>query len=584
LIEEPVKKPSESNDLKDIIIIFSVIIVILIAASMLDFFVWMRNIAADPDGFRIVELLFVLALFGFAYAVFMRRRAKEFKQQMADISKDMEELQDNVNRLRSTVDLSPDTITIHRDGKLLFINKAGLTLFGAETEDQLLGLTMNDLIHYSYREKIAQRIENMIKYMKQVPVIDISVKRLSGSYVDVSVASTPVLYHSIPHVITILRDITERKKNEEIKNQLASIVLNSGDAIYAMSIDGQIQSWNPGAEKLYGYIEKDAIGRNISIVVPEFKQNELNHLLNKVSKGERIEAFETKRQRKDKSMLDVSLTISPIREESGLVTSVSAIARDITFKKQVEEELRRYAEELALSNEELYVFSYAASHDLQEPLRSIQNFIETLNKKYKKRLGPEMEEQIKAADDGVTRMYRLITDFLMYSRVGTERAIKEEVDCNKALKDALANLEVAVKESKAAIKQFTLPKVYGNYIQMTQVFQNLVANAIKYQGESKPTIEISAEKKDGMWLFAVKDNGIGIEQWFSERIFIVFQKLHDHRKYPGSGIGLALCKRVIEKHKGKIWFESEVGKGTTFFFTLPILEETKKQAENKPAE
>ncbi len=583
MTEEPAKKTTESNDLKDIIIIFSIIIVILIAASMLDFFVWMRNIAADQDGFRIVELLFVLALFGLAYAVFTRRRAKEFKQQMADISKDMEELQDNVNRLRSTVDLSPDTITIHRDGKLLFINKAGLTLFGAETEDQLLGLTMNDLIHYSYREKIAQRIENMIKYMKQVPVIDISVKRLNGSYIDVSVASTPVLYHSIPHVITILRDITERKKNEEIKNQLASIVLNSGDAIYAMSIDGQIQSWNPGAEKLYGYAEKDAIGRNISIVVPEFKQNELNHLLNKVSKGERIEAFETKRQRKDKSMLDVSLTISPIREESGLVTSVSAISRDITFKKQVEEELRRYAEELALSNEELYVFSYAASHDLQEPLRSIQNFIETLNKKYKKRLGPEMEEQIKSADDGVTRMYRLITDFLMYSRVGTERAIKEEVDCNKALKDALANLEVAVKESKASIKQFTLPKIFGNYIQMTQVFQNLVANAIKYQGENKPSIEISAEKKDGMWLFAVKDNGIGIEQWFSERIFIVFQKLHDHRKYPGSGIGLALCKRVIEKHSGKIWFESEVGKGTTFFFTLPIIDETKKQAEKKPA-
>lgn len=583
MIEEPVKKPGESNDLKDIIIIFSIIIVILIAASMLDFFVWMRNIAADQDGFRIVELLFVLALFGLAYAVFTRRRAKEFKQQMADISKDMEELQDNVNRLRSTVDLSPDTITIQRDGKLLFINRAGLTLFGAETEDQLLGLTMNDLIHYSYREKIAQRIENMIKYMKQVPVIDISVKRLNGSYIDVSVASTPVLYHSIPHVITILRDITERKKNEEIKNQLASIVLNSGDAIYAMSIDGQIQSWNPGAEKLYGYREKDAIGRNISIVVPEFKQNELNHLLNKVSKGERIEAFETKRQRKDKSMLDVSLTISPIREESGLVTSVSAISRDITFKKQVEEELRRYAEELALSNEELYVFSYAASHDLQEPLRSIQNFIETLNKKYKKRLGPEMEEQIKSADDGVTRMYRLITDFLMYSRVGTERAIKEDVDCNKALNDALANLEVAIKESKASIKQFTLPKIFGNYTQMTQVFQNLVANAIKYQGESKPTIEISAEKKDGMWLFAVKDNGIGIEQWFSERIFIVFQKLHDHRKYPGSGIGLALCKRVIEKHGGKIWFESEVGKGTTFFFTLPIIDETKKQAVKKPA-
>jgi len=576
LAEETNKNSKESSDLKDIIIIFSVIIIILIAASMLDFFVWMRNIAADAEGFRIVEMLFVLMLFGFAFAIFSRRRAKEYKDQIAGLTKDIEELQDNVNRLRSTVNLSPDTITIHRDGKLLFVNQAGLTLFGAQSEEELLGLTINELIHYSHREKIAKRVEEMVKYMKQVPVIDITIKRLDGHYIDVSVASTPVLYHSIPHVITILRDITDRKKNEEIKSQLASIVLNSGDAIYAMSIDGQIQSWNPGAEKLYGYSERDAIGRNISIVVPDFKETELRHLLGKVAKGERIESLETKRQKRDKTIIDVSLTLSPIREESGLVTQVSAISRDITFKKQVEEELRRYAEELALSNEELYVFSYAASHDLQEPLRSIQNFIETLNKKYKKRLGAEMEEQINAADDGVTRMYRLITDFLMYSRVGTERAVKEDVDCNLALKDALANLDLAIKESKASIKQFTLPKIFGNYIQITQVFQNLVANAIKYQGENKPAIEISAEKKDNMWLFAVKDNGIGIEQWFSERIFIVFQKLHDHRKYPGSGIGLALCKRVIEKLGGKIWFESEVGKGTTFFFTLPILEEKKK--------
>lgn len=573
--EEIKNKNSESSDLKDIIIIFSVIIVILIAASMLDLFVWMRNIAANTDGFRIVELLFVLALFGFAYGIFIRRRAKETKSRIMNLAKDIEELQDNVNRLRSTVNLSPDTITIHRDGKLLFINQAGLNLLGAQSEEQVLGSDIFDFIHYSFKDKISKRIEEMVKYMKQVPVIDITIKRLDGSYLDVSIASTPVLYHSIPHVITIIRDITDRKKNEEIKNQLASIVLNSGDAIYAMSIDGQIQSWNPGAEKLYGFAERDAIGRNISIVIPDFKQNELNHLLNKVAKGERIESLETKRQRKDKTVIDVSLTLSPIWDEAGIVTSVSAISRDITFKKQVEEELRRYAEELALSNEELYVFSYAASHELQEPLRSIQNFLETLNKKYKKRLGPEMEEQINSADDGVTRMYRLITDFLMYSRVGTERAVKEDVDCNLALKDAMANLEVAIKESNASIKQFTLPKIYGNYIQITQVFQNLIANAIKYQGENKPALEISAVKQDSMWLFAVKDNGIGIEQWFSERIFIVFQKLHDHRKYPGSGIGLALCKRVIEKHGGKIWFESEVGKGTTFYFTLPVYEDKK---------
>ncbi len=583
--EDQNKSIKDSSDLRDIVIIFSVIIFILVAASMLDIFQWMRVVAANPEGFRIVELFFVLMLFGFAYSIFARRRAKSFKKLVPVFTKEIEELHDNVNRLRSTVDLSPDTITVHREGKLLFVNKAGLALFRAQSEDQLLGLTMNELLHYSYREKVSKRLEEMEKYMKQVPVIDVAIKRLDGSYLDVSVASTPVLYHSMPHVITILRDISERKRNEEIKSQLASIVLNSVDAIYAMSMDGMILSWNPGAENLYGFSEKDAIGRNISIVVPDFKQAELNHLLGKVAKGERIESFETKRQRKDKSTLDVSLTISPIRDESGMVTRASAISRDITFKKQVEEELRRYAEELALSNEELYVFSYAASHDLQEPLRSIQNFLETLNKKYKKRLGPDMEEQIASADDGVTRMYRLITDFLMYSRVGTERATKEDIDCNLALKDAMANLEVAIKESKASIKQFTLPRIHGNFVQITQVFQNLIANAIKYQGESKPSIDISAEKKDGMWLFAVKDNGIGIEQWFSERIFIVFQKLHDHRKYPGSGIGLALCKRVIEKHGGKIWFESEVGKGTTFFFTLPILEEkttkTKKTAKEK---
>lgn len=570
------KKGGDSRDLKDVIIIFSGIIIILVLFSLLDIFSGMRGVAANPEGFRIVELLFVLMLFGFAFAIFSRRRAKESKTQVDDILCDVEELRDNVNRLRSTVDLSPDTITIHREDKLLFVNKAGLGLFGAETEEQLIGMTLKELVHYANWDKVAQRIENMVKYMKQVPPMDITIKKLDGTYLDVSSASTPVLYHSIPHVITILRDISDRKKNEEIKSQLASIVLNSNDAIYAMNMEGVIQSWNPGAEKLYGHRSKDAIGENISIVVPEEKTTEMKFLLDKISKGDVVDSFETKRIKKDKATIDVSLTISPIREESGFITGASAISRDITFKKKVEEELRKYAEELALSNEELYVFSYAASHDLQEPLRSIQNFIETLNKKYRKKLGPEMEEQIRSADDGVTRMHRLITDFLMYSRVGTERAAQEEVDLNSSLKDALANLEIAIKESKAQIKQFTLPKIWGNSIQLSQVFQNLVANAIKYQGENTPVIEIAAEKKGKMWQFAVRDNGIGIEQWFSERIFIVFQKLHDPKKYPGSGIGLALCKRVIEKHGGKIWFESEVGKGTTFFFTLPVMEAKKK--------
>ena len=579
--EENKKNNKETADLKDLIIIFSIIIAILVASSMFDLFGMIRILAIEQEAFRIIETLFVIAVFSLAYAVFSRRRSKESKFDIKDLEAAIEELQDNVNRLKITVDLSPDAIVVHREGKIIFINKAGLNLLRAESEEQVIGKLVKDFTHYSYWEAVSQRLEGMSKYMKQFPPIDLTVKRLDSTYLEVSVSSTPVLYHSIPHIITIIRDISERKRNEEIKSRLASIVLTSNDAIYAVNLDGIITSWNPGAEKLYGYTEREAIGSNSTTIITPEKRAEMNFLLNKISKGEQVESFETRRVKKDKSVIDVSLTISPIMDDSGIITQASIIARDITFKKQVEEELRRYAEELAMSNEELYVFSYAASHDLQEPLRSIQQFIETLVRKYKRKLGPEMEEQITSANDGVTRMHRLITDFLMYSRVGTERAPREEIDCNIILKNAISNLDAAIRESKASIKQFTLPKLYANEIQLTQLFQNLIANAIKYQGESTPAIEIFAEKKDNKWQFGVKDNGIGIEQWFSERIFIVFQKLHDHKKYPGSGIGLALCKRVVEKHGGKIWFESEVGKGTTFFFTFPVIGSDKEKVKIK---
>ncbi len=573
--------PKSYNDLREVVVIFVILIVVLVVSSLFDLFAYLNKIAANPEGFKIVELLFVLSLFALAFALFSRRRWKESKSEIRGKEKLLEELNDNVNRLRSTVDLSPDAITIHRDGIILFINKAGVSLFGAHSEEDLLGKDIKGYIHYSYKDEVDKRLEQMMKYMKHVPVTDITIKRLDGSYLDVSVASTPVYYHAFPHVITILRDITERKKNEELKSQLASIVFHTPDAIYGLSLDGTIQSWNPGARMLYGYYAREAVGSPVDLIVPLEKRSEINYLLDKINKDESVISFETKRQRKDKTVIDVSITVSPIKEASGVITGASTIARDITYRKQVEAELRRYAEELARSNEELYVFSYAASHDLQEPLRTIQSFIHLLNEKHKKKLDHEVDELIDAAEDGVMRMHRLISDFLMYSRVGSQSAVMEPLDCNNALNDALDNLKIAVKESKAKINKFSLPEIYGNKVQITQVFQNLVSNAIKYQGEKKPAIEISAEKKNDFWRFAVRDNGIGIEEWFSERIFIVFQKLHDHKKYPGSGIGLALCKRVIEKHGGKIWFESEVGKGTTFYFTLPVMKEGKKTKQSK---
>ena len=439
-------------------------------------------------------------------------------------------------------------------------------------------MKVSELVHYSDREMVNKRVEEMMKYMKKVPVIDITAKMLDGTYIDISVASTPIFYHSIPHIITVMRDITERKKAEEIQSQLASLVVNSDDAIYSLSLEGTIQSWNPGAHSLYGYRESEIVGMPISTLLLPENSDESKYFIDKFNKGEQIVSYETKQNKKDKTTLDVSITVSPIREASGLITGASIIARDITFRKKVEEELRKFAEELALTNEELYVFSYAASHDLQEPLRSIQAFIEVLKDKYKSKLGKDISEYITSADEGVTRMYRLITDFLTYSRVGTQKAEQGLVDCNAAAKEALSNLSAAVKQSQAKIHIGSLPTVYGNHLQISQVFQNLISNSIKYQGEKKPVIDISAQKQNNHWLFSVKDNGIGIEEWFAERIFIIFQKLHDHKKYPGSGIGLALCKRVVEKHGGKIWFESEKGKGTNFLFTLPQTDKVKSSA------
>jgi PAS domain S-box-containing protein len=569
------KRVKSYNDLKDTIVIFLFIIIIILAASLFDFFDFLRTAIINPEGYKVIELILVLFLFIAAFGIYTRRRWREARAEIREDEKLIIELNDNVNRLRSTVDLSPDAISIHRDGRILFVNQAGVRLFGAKSEEDLLGVKVMDLLHYSYRDMVSKRMEEMVKYMKKVPVMDMIARRLDGTYIDISVASTPIFYHAIPHIITIMRDITERKKAEEVQSQLASIVLNSDDAIYALSLDGTIRSWNPGAERLYGYSERDVIGLNISSLMLPENVKDADYIISKYNDGDRVEAFENKQIRKDKKIIDVSSTVSPIKEASGLMTGASVISRDITFKKKVEEELRSYAEELALTNEELYVFSYAASHDLQEPLRSIQAFIQMLKEKYRTRLGKEIGEYILSADDGVTRMYRLITDFLTYSRVGTTRAEKGMVDCNSAMSDALANLNAAIKESGAKIKVGELPTVYGNRMQISQVFQNLVSNAIKYQGEKKPTIDISAQKENNHWLFSVKDNGIGIEEWFSERIFIIFQKLHDHKKYPGSGIGLALCKRVVEKHGGKIWFESEKGKGTTFLFTLPVAEKQK---------
>jgi light-regulated signal transduction histidine kinase (bacteriophytochrome) len=248
---------------------------------------------------------------------------------------------------------------------------------------------------------------------------------------------------------------------------------------------------------------------------------------------------------------------------------VTAAIRDITERKRAEEELRLTAAELARSNAELAQFAYVASHDLQEPLRAVSGCVQLLQQRYQGQLDARADELIAHAVDGSSRMQTLILDLLAYSRVSTRGRNLEPTDCETVLKEALSNLAAAIQESGAMVTHGALPTVAADPTQLLQVFQNFIGNAIKYRGERPPEVHIDVEHRAGEWQFTMRDNGIGIDPQYFERIFGIFQRLHTRKEYPGTGIGLAICKKIIERHGGRIWVASQPGKGSIFFFTIP---------------
>jgi len=242
---------------------------------------------------------------------------------------------------------------------------------------------------------------------------------------------------------------------------------------------------------------------------------------------------------------------------------------DITELKKIQRSLARHAEALSASNAELQQFAYAASHDLQEPLRMVSFYTQLLAKRYKGKLDADADEFIGYALEGSIRMGELIKHLLEYSRVGARKAEFAPTDCEAIFRESLINLQVAVGESGATVTHDPLPVVTGDASQLGQVLQNLLGNAIKFRNGKIPQIHVSAEEKQGDWLFSVSDNGIGIEAQYFDTIFLIFQQLHARDKYEGSGVGLAMCKKIVERHRGRIWVESEPAQGTTFYFTIP---------------
>jgi PAS domain S-box-containing protein len=357
---------------------------------------------------------------------------------------------------------------------------------------------------------------------------------------------------------------------------LASIVESSNDAIIGETLQGKITSWNKGAEHIFGYTAQESIGQMITLTYPPNRIPEEEEILAKLKRGEQIANFETIRRRKDGQDIYVAMTISPIFDRWGHFIGASKIVRDISRQKQVESQLSiqnlkliRQAASLKQSNEDLEQFAYIASHDLQEPLRTIHGFTQLLAERYHDRLDDEAREFMGFVTDGAERMRVLIQDLLKYSKIQAQELKSMPLNTENVLEGLLKNLHGILEKKNACLTHDPLPIIHTDKTTFQHLLQNLITNALKFHGPDPPRIHISAQERSDEWLFSVRDNGIGIPSEHFTRIFLPFKRLHARDKYQGTGIGLAICKRIIERQRGRIWIESEEGKGATFSFTLP---------------
>jgi len=267
--------------------------------------------------------------------------------------------------------------------------------------------------------------------------------------------------------------------------------------------------------------------------------------------------------------LFVEIMVYPVKDEKGKISQFVYIFRDVTERKRAEEALKQMSDKLVRSNADLRQFAYIVSHDLKEPLLTVGGFVKLLARRYKGKLDAKADEFIKYIADGVKRMQVFIEDLLEYSQVETKEKKFKPIDCSFVLKKAIGNLQAAIEKTNAVVTSDELPTVMADTSQMISLFQNLISNAIKFRSEEEPRVHISAMRKEDEWIFSIKDNGIGIDAEDAERIFGFFQRLHSKDEYPGTGIGLAICKKIVEQHSGRIWVESKTGKGSTFYFTIP---------------
>lgn len=484
-------------------------------------------------------------------------------------------------RYRALAEAASDAIiSADYGGMIIGWNKGASNIFGY-SELEVLGKPLTILMPERYRLAHRSGIDRF-KLTGVARVIGRTVElhglRKNGMEfpIELSLANWETMgkqYYS-----AILRDVTDRKRAEqEISDQrkLLERILESALAGYwDWHIQEGYEYFSPRFKKMFGYADHELPNTPETwrkLILPE-DYPRTQELLEKhfESHGNVPVHTELRYRHKDGSIVWV-LCVGETTEWDDQWRPVRMIGChvDITERKQAEEKIEHMMAELSRSNAELEQFAYVASHDLQEPLRAVAGCVEILEREYRDKLDSEANELIRHTVEGARRMQTLIRDLLTYSRVSSRGQPFEPTDCNAALERALVNLETSIRENDALVTCDPLPTILADPTQMTQLFQNLIGNAIKFRGEHRPEIHVSVQPVDDGWQFSVRDNGIGIDRQYYNQIFILFQRLHTRTEYPGTGIGLAVCKRIVERHGGTITVESEVGKGSVFSFTIP---------------
>lgn len=516
---------------------------------------------------------------------------------------------ENELMMRSVLKSATDAIVVcEESGNVLKWNSSAERIFGW-TEKEIMNKPMDIIMPKKYRPHHAAGMKRYIETGDPKIIggtVEIEGLKKDGTVFPVEIALGAWEIDGHHYFCGMLRDISERKKseNELIKlkeelekrvetrtqelsdtnlqlqeekvesnkareevNRLAAIVNESDDSIISMTLDGTLTSWNGGAQKLYGYTAKEAIGQNLSLVCQKEDQGELKNILNLLGQGTNVENHETIRITKEGKVVPISISYSPLRDKQGAVVGISGIARNIADQKNFEKEQKRLIKKLEATNKELESFAYITSHDLKAPLRAIGSLSDWIYADYAHVMSDEGKEHLMLLKSRVQRMYDLIEGILQYSRVGRKDGSLVELDLNQVVSDAIKFMDIPDYVT-ININQ-DLPTLVMHKTHPTQIFENLISNAVKYGKKENAEVTISAKEFSQFWRFSVKDNGPGIEEHHQTKIFEIFQTLKSRDEVESTGIGLTIVKKIVEHAGGEIWLDSTIGQGTTFYFTLP---------------